>query len=162
VPTNPSGDVVLKPLGHPAHTLQEWLCTFHLAAVILDPYTYESAWILETAGRILGNFDEADCRVAFVVTASEDQATQFVGPWKEEILCFADPDRGLARGLDLQALPAFVHIAHDLQVVALAEGWNPAEWREVADNLAKMMAWTEPLIPAQGDPAPFAGTPALG
>ena len=36
---------------------------FHLAIVVLDPYTYESSWILDTATRVLRNFAAADCRV---------------------------------------------------------------------------------------------------
>ena len=38
------------------------------AFVALDPYTDESAWMLETAGRILKTFEQADVRVAFLVT----------------------------------------------------------------------------------------------
>ena len=32
----------------------------------------------------------------------------------------------------------------------------------VAENLARRMSWSKPVIPAQGDPAPYAGSPALG
>ena len=35
-------------------TMDEWLITFQMLGVVLDPFTYESSWILETAGRILG------------------------------------------------------------------------------------------------------------
>jgi hypothetical protein len=35
-------------------------------------------------------------------------------------------------------------------------------WREVAARLAKDMSWSRPLIPAVGDPAPYAGSPAAG
>ena len=46
--TNPPPDLVLTPLGGESRPLQEWLTTFHLASVVLDPYTNESSWILDT------------------------------------------------------------------------------------------------------------------
>jgi hypothetical protein len=162
VATNPPGDVRLTPLDGEARPLAEWLTTFHLAAVILDPYTYESAWLLETAGRILGDFKGADCRVAFVVTASADEAREFLGPWASQVLTFADPDREMVKGLGLNELPAFVHLRQDGAVANVAEGWDPAEWRTVAVGLAKDMSWTRPLIPGPGDPKPYAGSPAAG
>jgi hypothetical protein len=142
--------------------LAQWLTTFHLAAVILDPYTYESAWLLETSGRILSGFRGADCRVAFVVTAPADEAREFLGPWAEQILTFADPGREFAKGLGLDELPAFVHLRQDGVVAGVAEGWDPIEWRNVASELAKAMSWTRPLIPGPGDPQPYAGSPAAG
>jgi hypothetical protein len=162
VATNPPGDVQLAPLDGEPRTLSQWLTTFHLAAVILDPFTYESAWLLETSGRILQEFRGADCRVAFVVTAPPDEARQFLGPWADQILTFADPGRELAKGLGLDELPAFVHLRQDGQVAGVAEGWDPIQWRDVAAGLAKAMSWTRPLIPGPGDPKPYAGSPAAG
>jgi hypothetical protein len=43
-----------------------------------------------------------------------------------------------------------------------AEGWDPAAWRAVIDSLVALTAWSRPEIPAAGDPAPYAGTTALG
>jgi hypothetical protein len=162
VATNPPGDVRLAPLDGEPRTLAAWLTTFHLAAVVLDPFTYESAWLLETAGRILESFRGADCRVAFVVTASPDEAREFLGPWAERVLTFADNDRELVKGLSLDELPAFVHLRQDGQVVGVAEGWDPPQWREVASRLAKDMRWSRPLIPAPGDPKPYAGSASAG
>ena len=34
------------------------LTTFPMAMVILDPYTLESSWILDTADRVLSHFQE--------------------------------------------------------------------------------------------------------
>ena len=62
-------DLVLHPLGAEARPIGEWLTTFHLAPVVLDPYTNESSWILKTAVRILDALRGADARVNFVVTA---------------------------------------------------------------------------------------------
>jgi hypothetical protein len=162
VATNPPGDVRLAPLDGEPRTLAAWLTTFHLAVVILDPYTYESAWLLETSGRVLESFRGADCRVAFVVTASPDEAREFLGPWADRVLTFTDPDRELVKGLGLNELPAFVHLRQDGQAAGVAEGWDPPEWREVASRLAKDMSWTRPLIPAPTDPKPYAGSPAAG
>ena len=152
-------DLVLRPLTGDPRTLGDQLTTFHLAAVILDPFTNESAWIIETAGGILERFAGADVRIAFVVCGTENEARQFLGPWADKVLTFADPDRTLPKALGLQSLPAFVHIAHDGHTEGAAEGWNPPEWREIAHRLAKVMSWTSPTIPALNDPAPYAGTP---
>lgn len=160
--TDPSGDLTLAPLTGEPHTLREWLTTFHLVVVALDPYTHQSAWLLETAGRILEVFDQADCRVAWLVTCSPDEARQFLGPWADEILTFTDPDRAVVKGLGLQTLPAYVHIASDGSIVSSVEGWDPAGWREANDRLATMMSWRAPIIPAAGDPAPYEGTPVGG
>jgi hypothetical protein len=162
VATDPPGDLDLAPLDGEPRSLDGWLTTFHLAAVILDPYTYESAWLLETAGRILDNFRGADCRIAFVVTADADDAREFLGPWAQRILTFADPDRDLVKALGLNELPAFVHLRQDRSVAALAEGWDPPEWKYVVSELGKAMSWSRPAIPGPGDPQPYAGSPALG
>ena len=46
VAKDPPADLVFTPLGAEPRPLSEWLTTFHLATVALDPYTNESAWIL--------------------------------------------------------------------------------------------------------------------
>jgi hypothetical protein len=161
VATDPPADLALAPLDGEPRTLGEWLVTFHLAVVILDPYTYESAWLVDTAGRILRHFTGADCRMAFVVTAGDDDARQFVGPWAKQLLTFADPDRELVKALGLERLPAFVHINQDGTVAAAAEGWDPIAWRLVAESIAKAGAWTRPVIPTPADPQPYEGSAAL-
>jgi hypothetical protein len=160
--TNPPGDLRLAPLNGEPRALREWLTLFHLAAVVLDPYTSESAWLLETAGRILRVYDQADCRVAWLVTADAEDSRRFLGPWAREILTFSDPDREAVKALGLERLPALVHVDQSGAVVGAAEGWQPAEWRAVATELSRVMSWTRPVIPAFGDPAPFPGSPALG
>lgn len=159
--SNPPADLVLAPLNGEAKPVREWLTNFHLAFVALDPFTNESAWILETALRILRVFDQADVRVAFVCTGTPEECKLFLGPLTNEILTFADPDRVVVKGFGLERLPAFVHLAMDGTIENAAEGWQPLEWRALADHLAKVTAWRAPLIPAAGDPGPFEGTPAL-
>ena len=160
--TDPPADLTLTPLNGEARTVDEWLTTFQLAIVVLDPFTNESSWLLETSGRILLHFTEADCRVAFVVTGTADEARQFLGPWTDRVLTFADPDRAVAKALGLNELPAFVQIRGNRTVAAAAEGWDPEEWRTVAGTLARDMSWSAPLIPAGGDPSPYAGSAASG
>jgi hypothetical protein len=162
VATDPPADLTLAPINGEPRTIEEWLTTFQLAAVVLDPFTNESSWLLETTGRILLHFKEADCRVAFIVTGTADEARQFLGPWADRVLTFADPDRAFVKAVGLNELPAFLQIRGDRKVAAAAEGWDPAEWRVVAASLAKNMSWSTPLIPAVGDPSPYAGSAASG
>ena len=157
----PSADLVLTPLTGDPRPLREWLTTFHLASVVIDPFTNESSWILDTAARVMRGFSGAAVRVNFVVTATPDEAKQFLGPLADEFLVFADPDRAAVRSLGLQALPAFVFVRSDLTVPAAAEGWRPVEWRKVAQAIATTTAWSAPTIPGPKDPSPYAGTPAL-
>jgi hypothetical protein len=148
----------LAPLDGEARPLPEWLTTFQLATVVLDPFTHESGWIIDTAGRILQTFDGADCRVAWIITGTPDQARMFLGPWAQRFLTFVDPDREVVKALGVETLPAFLQIRQDATVPARAEGWEPEAWHDVAASLAKEMSWLAPVIPELGDPAPYPGT----
>ena len=162
VASNPALDTTLMSLGGETRPLEEWLTTFHLASVVLDPYTNESSWVLKTAARILENLRGTDARVNFVVTADADSTRQFLGPLTEQFLVYCDPSRAFVRTLNLSQLPAFVFIRLDGTLQASAEGWDAAEWRAVAEQIAAATAWISPTIPIAGDPGPFHGTPALG
>lgn len=155
------GDLVLHPLGGKDRMAAEQLSLFHLLLVVLDPYTYQSSWLIDTGGRILSHFSGADVRTAFLVTCDEDGARQFLGPWVDEVMVFCDPERELVKALGAKELPAFVHLAHDGSVVGLAEGWDPETWRPIAEGLAAVMSWSRPPIPKTGDPVPFEGTAAI-
>jgi hypothetical protein len=155
-------DLALAPLKGQSRSLPEWLTTFHIAIVALDPFTAESAWLLPTVARILRVYDDADVRVALLVTCTTEEARQFLGPYADEFLTFADPDRDVVKALDLDHLPALVHIRQDLSVAGAAQGWKPDEWRAVTDQLSRAMSWTKPVIPGPRDPRPYEGTPALG
>ena len=155
-------DLVLTPLGSEPRPLEQWLTTFHLASVILDPYTNESSWVLKAAVRVLRFFSDSHARVNFIVTAGEDDAKQFLGPLADEFLVFCDPDRSVVRALGLERLPAFAFVRVDGEAIAVAQGWDPAAWRHVADVIAETTSWRAPLIPAAGDPTPFAGSAAVG
>ena len=167
VAATPSPELLLEPLslegdGFPARTLSEWLTTFHLASVVLDPYTNESSWILATAARILRSFGDSAARTSLIVTAPAAETRSFLGPLAKEFLVFTDPDRTAVKAFGLTTLPAFVFVRSDGTIPAVAEGWDAAEWRKVAKAIADTTAWTAPSIPAAGDPVSFSGTPALG
>jgi hypothetical protein len=162
VPVEVAGDIELQPLGGDARSLREWTTTFHLVLVVLDPFTFESAWILDTAGKLLRVFADADCRVAWLVTGSEGNARQFLGPWADEVLTYVDPDREVVAALGLEHLPALVHLNLDHAIEASAEGWVPSEWQTVADELAKAMGWTTPNVAKLGGPGAYEGSPARG
>ncbi len=91
MPSNPPLDLVLTPINGQGRTVEQWLTTFHLVFVALDPFTYESAWLLETAARTLGTFEQADCRVSWLVTGTPDECRQFLGPHARELLTFSTP-----------------------------------------------------------------------
>ncbi|HEY0519248.1 MAG TPA: hypothetical protein VGC84_07120 [Ilumatobacteraceae bacterium] len=160
--SNPALDTQLTSLGGESRPLEEWLTTFHLASVVIDPYTNESSWVLKTAARILETLRGSDARVNFVVTADAAGAKAFLGPLTDSFLVYCDPDRALVRTLGLTELPAFAFIRIDGTLQACAEGWDAVKWREVADQIAAATAWISPTIPIAGDPGPFHGTPALG
>ena len=158
--TQLSEDTKLTAVGGRSATLAEWTTTFQLLTVVIDPYTQQSAWLLETAGRYLSHFRDADCRVAWTVTAPEQDATRFLGPWAEEFLTFADPNRDLVGTLGLERLPALAYIRQDLAVIGTAEGWDPEAWEHIGALVGKVNSWSHPKLPAAGDPGAFAGSPA--
>lgn len=160
--TEPPADVELRALQGATLPLRGWLTTFHLVTAVVDPYTYESAWLLPTIARIFRVYEEADCRVAMTTTCSPEEAEQFLGPYAKEFLTFADADRTFVKALGLERLPALVHVRQDLSIAGAAEGWDPDAWRAVTDNLSKAMSWSRPMIPAPRDPAPYEGSPASG
>jgi hypothetical protein len=97
-----------------------------------------------------------------VVTADEADTRRFLGPLCDQFLVFCDPDRKIVRAMGLERLPAFVFVRVDGEVAAKAEGWSPAAWRAVAEVVADTAYWRAPVIPAAGDPSPFAGSSATG
>jgi hypothetical protein len=151
--------VALTSLAGDTRPISEWTTTFPLVLVAIDPFTYESAWILPTAGRLLRHYADAGCRTAFLATCRDFEARQFLGPWVDELMVFVDPQRSAVTGLGVEALPAFCHVDQANAVVAKAEGWDPAEWRKVAIDVSRVTGWGRPSIPEADDPAPFPGTP---
>ncbi len=159
----PDLSIELHPVGDEPRQLSQLLTTFPMAAVLVDPYTHDSSWLLDTAHRVLAAFRGADARVAFIATGTDAAgAASFLGSLSEEILTLADPDRSLVRSMGLETLPAFVAIRQDGSVIGTAEGWDPEAWRTATTDLAEMTCWSRPEIPSISDPAPYVGTAALG
>jgi hypothetical protein len=157
VASDPSPDLLLAPINGRPRPVVAWLTIFHLVFVALDPFSERSAWLVETSGRILTNYDQADCRVAFLVGGSAHDAREFLGHWAIDILTFADPDLTAIHGFGLQTLPAIVHLAGDGSIVNAVEGWDPPAWRTLSERLSEIVDWRGPLIPGPRDPAPFDG-----
>ena len=161
--SNPSADLVLSPLTGKGFPLSAWLVQYQLLLVILDPFTTESSWVLPAAVRVLEQFEQADCRVAFVLAGADaDETRQFLGPHARSVLAFPDTDRTITKSFGLDRVPAIVHIGSDGNVVNSCEDWDPDGWQVVTDELARMMSWTGPVLPYNGDPGPYLGTPAAG
>lgn len=158
---DPSLDLVLTPLSGDGRTLREWFTTFHLASVVIDPFTNESSWILETAARVMRQFRGAGVRVNWIIACGAEDARAFLGPLADEFLVFLDPDRTAIKALGLAELPAFVFLRSDGTVPAAAQGWSASTWRAVAKEIATTVNWSQPSLPAPGDPSAFRGTPAL-
>lgn len=159
---NPSPDLMLSSINGRARTLRQWLTTFHLLFVAVDPHNDRSAWIVPTAGRVLTQYEQADVRVAWLVAGTPAEARRFLGRWSSEILTFADPELTAIRGFGLASLPAAVHVGMDGSVVNAVEGWDPTEWRRLTADLSKIVSWSRPSIPMPTDPGPFAGAPLPG
>ena len=148
-----------RSTGEP-RTVAAWVTLFNLAVVVLDPYTYESAWLLDEAGRILTDYTAADVRVGWVVTASPDETKQFLGPWADELLTFADPDRAFVKGLGLDVVAGVRAHQHGGPGRGRRRGLGS---RRVAQGGSQPLAG--PRLDATGHPrpehpAPYAGSPA--
>lgn len=154
-------DLVLDSLRGEGYPLRDWLTSYSLCLVAIDPYTHESAWILETAGRILDHYSPADVRVGWLATTDDDGCRQFLGPWADRFLTFPDPGREAVTSLGIERLPALVHVRADC-ALTVVDGWDPSGWRAVADELSQILSWSRPMIPQPGDPTPYAGTDVKG
>ena len=157
--TNPAPDLALVPITGHSRTVREWLTTFHLLFVAVDPASVRSRWIVPTAARVLFEYEQADCRVAWLVAGDAADARKLLGRWGSDIMTFVDPELTAIKGFGLQALPAIVHVSQTLEVVNAIEGWDPPAWRDLTKELSRRMSWSRPHIPTPDDPGAFEGTP---
>ncbi len=157
--TNPAPNLTLLPVTGHSRTVREWLTTFHLLFVAVDPANVRSKWIVPTAARVLSVYEQSDARVAWVVAGDAADARKLLGRWAKDIMTFVDPDLTAVKGFGIETLPAIVHVSQDLTVVNAVEGWDPMAWRELTHELSRRMSWSGPLVPAPGDPGPFDGAP---
>jgi hypothetical protein len=130
--------------------------------VVDVPLRDDTACVDDTAGRFLDVYRGASVRTAFILTGTADEARQFLGPWLERVIVYADPDRAFVRACELEELPALVHLRQDRSLAGIAQGWDPAAWRAVTNEVSRERRWTKPAMGLPGDPAPVRGSPALG
>ncbi|NOX32057.1 MAG: hypothetical protein GXP35_18745 [Actinobacteria bacterium] len=161
--TDPSPDIELIDLSGYSAPLGVRLSMFNMLSVVIDPYTHQSGWIIPTAARLFWHYQEADIRCGFIVASDADGARSYLDSYVDAHQVLLDPDRELISSMELQSLPALVHIRQDASLAACAEGWDAADWRVVLDGVEEAMDWrSKPALPITGDPGSFAGTPALG
>lgn len=153
---DPDPGLELTTLAGRTRTLDDWTTMFHLALVVLPGRPEGAAWV-RVGRRIAEVFGGSDCRPAFLVVGTERSARRVLGDTADKYLCFVDPDGAAVKGLGITRVPAFVVVRLNTTIAGAAEGWDPDAWDDVAASLAAEMAWTKPLIPAPGDPAPHPG-----
>src|SRR5437879_5576347 len=100
-----------------AAPVSAWISMFHLVFVAVNPRNEPRAWMLDTAGRSFGTYDDAACRLAWLVAGTPGAARRPLRPLADEVLTFADPDLAATRAFGLSALPAIVHLGMDGTIV---------------------------------------------
>ena len=104
----------------------------------------------------------ASVRVCFILTCTEDEARQFLGP----------VDRAGARPTSTPIGPSCGPAssrscrpsstsARPARSRAWPRAGDPDEWRAIVATVAREKAWSRPMVPGPGDPAPYPGSPAL-
>ncbi len=160
-PLSAIADVELVPLTGEPRPFNDFLTMFPLVLGVIDPFTYESSWALDSFVRIFRHYSAANCRTAFLATADVAGTEQFLGPITDEFMGFADPDRTVVKALELEVLPALVVVRQDGSLMGSAGGWDPEAWRAITEDLSDTMHWSRPTIPGPGDPVAYPGTPAI-
>jgi len=126
---------------------------------VIDPYTHQSSFLLDTIQRIFHHYQGAGVRVAWLATGPTEGVTTFLGPYGQEYLTFADPTSSAAKALKLSTLPALVLVKQDGTIAGTAQGWRPRQWQAVATKVDDLTGWSPLNIPGPKDPGPYAGTP---
>ena len=155
---SPNASSNLTSINGQSLPLRSWVTNFHLLLVVIDPFSHESSWIINTASRVLSNFTGADCRVGWLVIGDAEQAATFLGPHSDEFITFIDPNGDFVKEVGLTQTPSIIHINQAPKLIAATQGWNPEEWKVIVSGLADHMQWSRPAIPAEGDPTPYQGS----
>jgi hypothetical protein len=158
VAQNPDPSLELTSIKGTTRTIDDWATVFHLAIVILPPRPEASQWV-PVIDRMYATLGDSDARTCICVTGNAMMAKKIIGDAADRWLTFCDPDGGLAKGLKLERLPAFVHIRQDTSLVDAAEGWSPSAWQRVADGIAKSANWSSPVLAHRKNPPPSPGWP---
>lgn len=155
---NPDPQLPLTNFKGKTRTLDDWATVFNLAIVLL-PARVEASAFVPVVDRIYTTFGDSDVRTCICVSGNAAIAERILGAAVDRWLVFCDPDESLARSLGLERLPAFVHLRQDTSLVSAAQGWSPSQWQEVADDIAKKVHWTSPVVAQPGGPPPTPGWP---
>ncbi len=139
------------------YKLRDWLTSYPLLLVAIDPYTAQSSWILDTAVRIFRHFQPADIRVGWICTGDVEATKAFLGPLAEEFLTISDPKAELCKELGIGVLPSLVHIRVD-GFTQHADSWDPQVWTKVTDWVATIAAWSKINLGVGPDPVAYEGT----
>jgi len=144
-----------------ARTMAELTVLFDLCLVVVDgrrPAQLRTLTpVVERLDRTLGS---SDCTFGLlVVGVGIDDAVAGAGSLAERVAVFADPDGTAAAALGVAGAPALLWIDTQPAVRAVVAGWDGHRWRPVLAELARKLAWTKPLVPGPGDPAPLATQP---
>jgi hypothetical protein len=156
VAQNPDPNTTLTSIAGVSRTLDDWATTFNLAVVMLPARAEASAWV-PVIERIYATLGESDVRTTVWVPSTAAIARRILGDAADRFLTFCDPDAALAASMQLDRLPAFVHLRQDTTMVAAAQGWSLSEWQKVADGIAAHVHWTSPNLAAPNNPAPTPG-----
>lgn len=142
-------------------TIDELTTLFDLCLVVVDAHQpHQIDLLAPVIRRIHHTVGDADCTAGvLVVGAGIDDALGLSGPLAAELPVFADPDSRAAGSLGVAGTPALLWITTQPAVAAVVPGWDGNRWRPVIGELAAKLAWTRPLMPAPGDPAPIEATP---
>lgn len=144
-----------------ARTVDALTTLFDLCLVVVDGLPprqlHQLQPVVERLDRALG---DGDCTFGVLaVGVGTADALDLAGPLADRVPVFADPDGSAAQALGVRGAPALVWIDTQPAVRAVVDGWDGDQWRPVLAELARKLAWTKPLVPAPGDPAPIAPHP---
>ena len=151
---NPDPQLALTSLAGVTRSLDDWATVFHLA--IVRP---EGSAFVPVIDRIYATLGDSDVRTIVCVPSTAAITRRILGAAADRWLVFCDPDVALAQSLGLERLPAFVHLRQDTTLVTAAQGWSPSEWQKVADEIARSVHWTSPMVAGRNDPPPSPGWP---
>ncbi len=153
---NPDPNLALSNLHGVTRSLDDWATIFNLAIVMVPARTEATAWnsVIE---RIFATLGDSDVRTMVWVPSTPAIARRILGALVDRYLVLCDPDQTLATSLGIERLPAFVHLRQDTTLVGAAQGWSPTEWQKVADEIARHVHWSSPMIAAANGPSATPG-----
>jgi hypothetical protein len=158
---NPDPNLALTSVAGVTHTLDDWATIFQLAIVLLPARAEASAWV-PVIDRLYRTLGDSDVRTCVCVQSTPAITRRIIGDVADRYLTFCDSDGALAASLGLERLPAFVHLRQDTTLVGAVQGWSVSEWQKLADEIARHVHWTSPLLAGPGNPPATPGWELAG